>query len=206
MVQIFALSIVITETPSGKPIIGSLHMEGGQWYSFLYKDTLKEFVVFFSKLMAEKTRPGQRQKIIKDQYYGYTVHRSDGIAAVLIADETYPERVAFDIARNAAYDFNEQCGNDLMLNGDKIKDYYFSKFNEKLKTTVQNYQDPTKGDKILKLRKDIDDTKEVLGQVLDKLLDRGTTIEELIDKADDLSKESKEFYRKSKKTTCCTIL
>jgi hypothetical protein len=45
----------------------------------------------------------------------------------------------------------------------------------------------------------------ILGQALEKLLDREEKLEELIKKSDDLSETSKEFYMNSR-SSCCNIL
>lgn len=195
MVQIYSLSIILIDQT--KPIVVSFHHENNKWYSFLYKDTLKEFSTFFSKLIAEKTPCGSRQKVFKNDYTGYSIHRYDGICAVLITDKDYPERVAFDIARIIANQFSTDYPTNSSIN---ISQY--TAFNNKIKDIIQKYQDPTNGDKILKIKNDIDETKDVIMKLFDKLFDRQETLESLIDKTNDLSIESKLFYRKSKKTCC----
>lgn len=62
-------------------------------------------------------------------------------------------------------------------------------------------------DKITKVNVQLNETKNILVESIDKLLKNGETIEQLVDKSADLSMLSKDYYKKTKKLNkCCVIL
>jgi len=76
-----------------------------------------------------------------------------------------------------------------------------------LQESVTKYQDPAAADKIVAIQQDLDDTKAILVKTIDQVLERGEKIEDLMDKSNDLSNQSKRFYKTAKKhNECCTIL
>lgn len=212
MVQIHSLAILKTDPTSNKSFILSSHIESTSWFTYFYMDTLTEFVTFFSRLLCDRTKQGMRQQVQGEKgMMGYVHKRSDGLCAVLITDSDYPLRVAFDIVRKVLYDFGDflseqlstQKTSSLALNRDQC----LSAYNSKLKELVNKCQDPTKVDSMLKLKKEIESTKEVLHVALEKLLERGETIDSLVAQTEDLSDSGKEFYRRARQSACpCSIL
>ena len=58
------------------------------------------------------------------------------------------------------------------------------------------YQDPTQADSIMKIQKELDETKIVLHKTIESVLQRGEKIDDLVAKSDGLSAQSKMFYSK----------
>ena len=56
------------------------------------------------------------------------------------------------------------------------------------------YQDPQQADSILKIQRELDETKVVLQKTIDSVLQRGEKIDTLVQKSDGLSAQSKMFY------------
>jgi synaptobrevin family protein YKT6 len=76
----------------------------------------------------------------------------------------------------------------------------------KLHEYLQKYQNPSEADKIRKIQKDLDDTKEIVHKTIDSILERGVKLDALVERSNDLSAQSKMFYKQAKKTnTCCVI-
>lgn len=93
-----------------------------------------------------------------------------------------------------------------------------------LKTYIQAYQDPHQVDSILKIQKELDETKIVLHKTIesvcaarehmgrmmltpDQVLERGEKIDDLVSKSEGLSAQSKMFYTSAKKqNSCCVIM
>ncbi|EFC42734.1 predicted protein [Naegleria gruberi] len=202
MVKIYGL-FILKQQHSSKPLVLSSNVDSG-WYSFFYTDQITEITVFLAKLLAEKTQPGLRQQVEKDDLVGYVQKTKEGMSCVLVTDKDYPLRVAFDLVRYTLRAFSDWLMKSSFTTF--TKDNECSQFNAQLKELMTKYQDPTKGDTMYKLKQDIEDTKEVLHQTLDKLLERGTHIDKLIEQTNELSDGAKDFYRKTRKSTCCTIL
>lgn len=65
-----------------------------------------------------------------------------------------------------------------------------------LREYLAKYQDPAQADSILKIQKELDETKIVLHKTIESVLQRGEKIDDLVAKSDGLSNQSKMFYRK----------
>ena len=100
----------------------------------------------------------------------------------------------------------------------------------RLASAIAEMQDPAKVDKITQINRTLDETKEeVVRQsyftllafanhdsrvcpllqvrTIDSILERGAKLDTLVDQSEDLSRQSKMFYKQAKKTnSCCVIL
>jgi len=71
---------------------------------------------------------------------------------------------------------------------------------------LHQYQDPATADPVAKVEKELQETKEVLTEAMDELIKRGGSLEELTEKCDDLSVQTKVFVKSAKKTNSCCML
>jgi synaptobrevin family protein YKT6 len=75
-----------------------------------------------------------------------------------------------------------------------------------LEEYLQKYQDPSSADKITKIQKDLDETTQILHKTIDNVLARGEKLDDLVDRSNDLSAQSKMFYKQAKKTNSCCVI
>ena len=62
-------------------------------------------------------------------------------------------------------------------------------------------------DKIASLQKHVEDTQDIMAENITMLLDRGEKLDQLIDKSNQLTTQSKLFSKKARQLhSCCTIL
>ncbi|KAL0478643.1 synaptobrevin [Acrasis kona] len=206
MVKIYSLMLLKMNKATNKPIVLCNHIDtGSSWSTWMFSNAIADMAKFLSKLLCEKTQPGCRQQVEKDELVAYVHKRDDGLTCVLVTDKDYPYRVAFDIVRKTMTDFGDYTQKEGTYSKANTENFY-SAYNNTLKQTVDLYQDPTKGDNILKVKKELDETKEVLHQTLEKLLDRGESLDELVQKSEELESSTIEFYKRTKDTKCCIIL
>lgn len=71
-----------------------------------------------------------------------------------------------------------------------------------LKEYIVKYQDPHQADSIMKIQKELDETKIVLHKTIESVLERGEKIDTLVEKSDGLNAQSKMFY----KQVCLLVL
>lgn len=64
-----------------------------------------------------------------------------------------------------------------------------------LKEYIVKYQDPHQADSIMKIQKELDETKIVLHKTIESVLERGEKIDTLVEKSDGLNAQSKMFYK-----------
>lgn len=76
-----------------------------------------------------------------------------------------------------------------------------------LKDHLEKAQNPQSSDPFMKVQKELDETKVILHKTMDSLLQRGEVLEDLVSRSDQLSSQSKMFYKTAKKTnsSCCNF-
>lgn len=158
-------------------------------------------LMFLTKTFLKRTEPGQRQSV---EHEGYVVHcyvRSDGLGGAVTTDQEYPARVAFVLIGQFLDDFTSQHG-DSWKTVDVPESIPFPKGDELL----QKYQDPSEADKVTKIQRDLDETTQILHKTIDGVLERGVKLDGLVEKSNDLSAQSKMFYKQAKKTNGCCVV
>ena len=158
-------------------------------------------LLFLTKTFTKRTEPGQRQSI---EHEGYVVHcyvRSDGLGGTVTTDQEYPARVAFGLLGSLLDDFVQEHG-DSWKTVTTPESMTFAKSDEYL----QKYQNPAEADKVTKIQKDLDETTQILHKTIDSVLERGVKLDNLVEKSNDLSAQSKLFYKSAKKTNSCCVV
>lgn len=122
----------------------------------------------------------------------FTFHaygRSEGVCGIIISDHAYPALVAHQLLSKVVDEFLEANPRSSWATGTpKI-------VMPQLKEYIDKYQDPHQADNILKIQKELDETKIVLHKTIESVLQRGEKIDDLVQKSDGLSSQSKMFYR-----------
>lgn len=127
--------------------------------------------------------------------------RGDSLGAVLIADHEYPQRVAHTLITKVLDDFSLKVPADLWPSG-KPDTITFPT----LKLYLPKYQDPREGDALTRIQDDLDETKIILKNTIEAVLERGEKLDDLVVKSEQLSYQSKAFYKTAKKTnSCCSF-
>jgi len=79
--------------------------------------------------------------------------------------------------------------------------------NHDLDTIARQYADPASVDKIVKVQDELDKTIETMHVAIEKVLERGENIEDLVKKTDELNESTRIFVNDAKKlNSCCNIL
>ena len=128
----------------------------------------------------------------------YSVHaygRSEGIAGIIISDEEYPKMVAQQLLSKLCDEFLSTFPPakwDRLGPADKHPWPVLQEY-------IAKYQDPQQADSIMKVQKELDETKIILNKTIEAILERGEKLDTLVAKSDALSSSSKAFY-----TQVCT--
>ena len=72
-----------------------------------------------------------------------------------------------------------------------------------LDTFLKKYQNPAEADPMMKVQNELDETKIVLHNTIQAVLERGENLDNLVAKSEGLSMQSKTFYKTAKKTNSC---
>ncbi|RHZ49618.1 hypothetical protein Glove_519g20 [Diversispora epigaea] len=193
--KIYSLTIFSTENDAVVNLAGEHDLSG---FGFFQRNSVQEFLTFFSKTVAERTKPGQRQSVEENNYVFYAYSRTEGLAGIMICDNEYPQRVAFSLLNKILDEFLIKFPRDKWIPQSIV-------FPE-LKNYLIKYQDPKQADQIVKVQTQLDETKLVMNKTIETLLQRGEKLEDLIDRSQEISFQSKAFYKQAKKTnSCCSI-
>ncbi|GAB0489463.1 hypothetical protein MMPV_000682 [Pyropia vietnamensis] len=173
--------------------------------------SLKEFASFFSKTLAKRVPAGGRSTVEHHEYLCHVHSRSNGLVAVALCDREYPSRVAFTLLSKVTDDFLaafpvESSWHSVRDDGSGSSHTPALSF-PILDTVIEKYQDPAQADPIMKIQKDLDDTKVILHKTIDGVLERGVKLDSLVEKSNDLSLQSKMFYKQAKsQNSCCGMM
>ena len=161
----------------------------------LYLKKFTEICKFFSKLILKKIPKGTFTVVsvgdvdhsLEDDMIGtmeeYVVcayKRSDSSLAAIICDKNYPQLVVKEVL--------------LKIVHEEITD---------LLQTLDLMQNPSNVSKLHKTKETLEDTKGILFKSLDQMLERGESIDSLLEKTDELSDSSKLFMKNAKKMNSC---
>jgi len=170
-------------------------------YGRFTKGSAGEFMTFFSKKVAESTKPGQRQDVEENANTFHAYGRTEGVTGIIISDHDYPALVAHQLLSKVVDEFlaqhprSEWETSNPTLTFPELKDY------------IVKYQDPQQADSIMKIQKELDETKIVLHKTIESVLQRGEKIDDLVAKSDGLSAQSRMFYTQAKKqNSCCVVM
>ena len=132
---------------------------------------------------------GRADSITDHQFHAFA--RIEGICGVMITDLDYDKNVAHRILPKIVDEFVSKFPRTAYANAtnDKPKMLF-----PELKEYIVKYQNPENVDSILKIQKELDETKIVLHKTIDSVLERGEKIDDLVAKSDGLSAQSKMFY------------
>ena len=137
-------------------------------------------------------------------YVGHVYARSEGICGVIVTDKDYPVRPAYTLLNKVLEDYlvahPPTSWSTVAETNDSLQ---MPELNE----IIKKYQDPGQADAIMKVQQELDDTKIVLHNTIENVLQRGEKLDNLVDKSETLNTSSKMFYKQAKKSnSCCVII
>ncbi|XP_068638030.1 VAMP-like protein YKT61 [Aristolochia californica] len=170
-------------------------------FGYFQRTGAREFIVFIGRTVANRTPPGQRQSVQHEEYKVHSYNRN-GLCAVAFMDDHYPVRSAFSLLNKVLDEYQKNFGDSWRAaTADATQAWPY------LTEALTKFQDPGEADKLLKIQRDLDETKIILYKTIDSVLARGEKLDSLVEKSSDLSAASQVFYKQAKKTNqCCTIL
>ena len=197
------LSIHVFSLYNDKPIILSSAF-ALSFISIFQRGTLKDFLNFHSRLVIERVAKDTHAQVQLEKGICYAISNSDKIGVTMICDEEYPKRVAIDFLLKIHDNFKtflQEKKLDLnMYTADTDVKYDY------IANEIEAWQDPSKKDTLMKLQNELNDVTDIMRQNLNELLKREENLESLMQKSNDLSATSVNFYKQAKKTnSCCNL-
>lgn len=164
--------------------------------------SVQEFMTFTSQLIVERSAKGSRASVKEQEYLCHVYVRNDSLAGVVIADSEYPSRVAFTLLEKVLDEFSKQVDKVEWPVGSPATIHYAA-----LDGHLSRYQNPREADPMSKVQAELDETKIILHNTMESLLERGEKLDDLVSKSEVLGTQSKAFYKTARKqNSCCAIM
>lgn len=114
-------------------------------------------MTLFAKTVAERTKAGQRQDVEEQSYTFHAYGRSEGVAGIIISDHEYPALVAHQLLSKVVDEFLSKNPRSVFATATPN-----SVMMPQMKEYIVKYQDPQQADSIMKIQKELDETKITL--------------------------------------------
>ncbi|XP_025410023.1 synaptobrevin homolog YKT6 [Sipha flava] len=195
MVKLFAMSVLYKGPNDATLLKAAFELQS---FGYFQRKSVQEFMGFVTKTIVERTASAARQSVKEKEYMCHVYVRADNLAGVLISDDEYPHRVAHTLLTKTLDEFSA-----------KVPSHSWPKLNEtqvtfnELNIMLAKYQNPKEADAMTKIQQDLDETKIILHNTIEAVLERGEKLDDLVAKSEGLSMQSKAFYKTAKKTNAC---
>ncbi|KAK5095064.1 palmitoyltransferase [Lithohypha guttulata] len=168
--------------------------------NWLTRTSYEEGLVFTAKTVAERTSPGTRHRVEEHAFDVHAYGTSLGFTAILITQSGYDKFAGQAVLSKVVDDFKSR------FTPTEIKEKAPGTFNwPQLKTFRA---DAVNGELtgMSAVQAELDETKIVLHKTIADVLERGEKLDSLVAKSDELSGQSKMFYKTAKQQNGCCVL
>lgn len=196
-----AISILRCNNNSDDPVMLSAQFDLSD-FSFFKRSGAQQMITFFGRMLAKRTAAGERQTVQHEDYNCHVYRQNDGLCGVVTANIDYPQRPAFVFLSKLLEEFRTEFVGKWET---ETSDNVFAGWSN-LAQALAEYQDPVKVDKITAIQEELRSTTAILHKTIDGVLERGLKLDQLVDKSQDLSKQSKKFYKQARKTNSCCVV
>uniref|UniRef100_A0A1I7ZJY3 Synaptobrevin homolog YKT6 n=1 Tax=Steinernema glaseri TaxID=37863 RepID=A0A1I7ZJY3_9BILA len=170
-------------------------------FSFFQRNSVKEFMEFTGKLLVERNAVPSRSSMQENEYFCHTYIRQDGLSAVCVSDAEYQKRVAFTMLTKVLEDFSQKVHSVQWAQIKHEKDCAYAALPELL----AKWQNPREADAMTRVQEEVEETKIVLHNTIQSVLERGERLDDLVTASEGLSDQSKMFYTQARKMNrCCS--
>lgn len=174
-------------------------------FNFFQRGSVRQFLTAFTRIFVKRTAPGKRLAVEHEGHVMHTWTLTTGLSGCVVCDKEYPSRVAFSLIRKMLDAFAKEYGGGSGVPAWKSMKEMSVNF-APMGEAIVSYQDPNQVDKLSKIQKELDETTQIMHETIDKVLERGVKLDDLVDRSADLSSQSRMFYKTAKKhNSCCTI-
>ncbi|XP_020313396.1 synaptobrevin homolog YKT6-like isoform X1 [Oncorhynchus nerka] len=197
--KLFSLSVLYKGTTKSNLLKAAFDLSS---FSFFQKSSVQEFMTFTSDLIVQRSSIGSRASVKEQEYLCHVYVRNDSLGAVVIADGEYPSRVCFTLLDKVLEEFSRQVSSIDWPSGSPDTVHYTA-----LDSYLAKYQNPREADAMSKVQAELDETKIILHNTMESLLERGEKLDDLVQKSEHLGNQSKAFYKTARKqNSCCEVM
>ncbi|CAI2348576.1 unnamed protein product [Caenorhabditis sp. 36 PRJEB53466] len=160
-------------------------------------------MTFTAKLLVERSGLGARSSVKENEYMCHCYVRNDGLSSVCVTDTEYQQRVAMSFLGRVMDDFTSKLPAVQWSGIKSDKDCSYLG----LKDLLEKWQNPRDADPMTRVQEEVEETKIVMHNTIQSVLDRGEKLDDLVKKSENLSDQSKMFYTQARKMNkCCNYV
>ncbi|VDD91663.1 unnamed protein product [Enterobius vermicularis] len=170
-------------------------------FSFFQRGSVQEFMSFSGKLIVERSAVPSRSSVKENEYFCHVYVRQDGLCGVCYTDAEYQARVAFSMLTRVLDDFTSKVPAAVWGSLASEKDCKYTGLPE----ILSKWQNPREADAMTRVQEEVEETKVVLHNTIQSVLERGEKLDDLVAASEGLSAQSKMFYTSARKMNkCCS--
>jgi len=199
MVRLVSLAVCRVDTNESKTYV--LCQETDLSGMLFGKQNLREICRFIARETSSQMKYNVMASLEYKQNYIHCMKELDNLSYIAITDNDYPSLAAHGVLRTVSREFHSTVDEKTYetATDDSINFPYLSK-------CLQTYKQPPE-DKIELIEKEIDKSKQIITDSIEKVLANMEKLDDLVAKSNDLSEQSRIFYKNSKKLNrCCVML
>ncbi|CAG9460138.1 unnamed protein product [Pedinophyceae sp. YPF-701] len=172
-------------------------------YAFVSRgtDLLAEYTSYSGNFSAiavkcvERLPPGNPRFTYTADRHTFNYLTEQGLTYCVVADQEYGRQIPFAFLERAKSDFQTRYGDADGVPADRIRKEFSPKLKEHMNWCMMN---PEEIDKVAAVQKKVDEVRNVMVDNIEKVLERGERIEELVDKTDNLRYQADRFQKQSR--------
>src|SRR5579872_4911215 len=161
---------------------------------YFHRNTVLQFLKFTTRTIAQRVTSGGNLYVEVEHELPYVVHShresSGGWCLCLVTERDYPMPVAQRWLRKLLESY---VGASLGIGPEPSKE------DEEFRDLIKEAQDPAKIDKLSKITQQLEEIKAITLQNISQVIARGESLDSLMQKSDDLSRNSKIFAGEAKR-------
>jgi len=144
-------------------------------FSIFHRSGVQEGCTFVAREILQRSRVGTIRSVKHENYLCHTRVTSEGLGTAVICDEEYPRLAAFGLIQRTIALFLDSAGDQWKTAKKDVRINVAG-----LDAELAKFQDPTEGDQVLKIRKELDEIQAICMQSIDQLLARDEKLERLV--------------------------
>jgi len=169
-------------------------------FNYFTRGSIQEHLNFAARTVIQRTKGGTRQSVglTENPFLVHTYVRFYGLAGIVVTQKDYAVRVAYSLINKMMTDYEQFHAQAWKkATSDSADEPEF------MKKDILLYQNPAEADKLTQIQKNLDDITQIMHKNIEEVLNRGETLDNLMDRSEDLSATSLTFYKQAKKQNSC---
>ncbi|KAG8178648.1 hypothetical protein JTE90_028705 [Oedothorax gibbosus] len=190
----YFLAVIRKQSPKNVILSSSCNLSD---FGYFRQKGIKEFLLFSALTLVERTDPGAKISVTERNFVCSAYVMQNNLAAATVTDIEYKTSVAHMCLEKLLSDFSTKIPRRVWENAEEAVEYPY------IEEMLGNFSDAKGLNTFSALQGEIDETRIILHTTIESLLQRGEKLDDLVNKADELSTQTKKFYLSARKTNAC---